>query len=183
MSVAKAFNCFVGAWGFINATAVNTTTGAIIPEWHGPYPSGMSVYDPSGYNTFIITANDTTEPERRPKTVSLPAKPGDPVQTWATIAQHSLAVGGPFYIVNATDGTDHHDYDRNSNKKNGPSGYVREKSITSTLPAWVGIELLNEFDFYDNCNTHVLRSNPTPGIEQIVWFYRRPDNSKGQVKA
>ncbi|KAL1639090.1 hypothetical protein SLS58_008292 [Diplodia intermedia] len=183
-SIATAFNCFVGAWGFINATATNLTTGELIDEWHGPYPSGGSVYDPSGYNSFIITANDTTEPERRPRTVSLPAQPDDPVDVWATIAQHSLAVGGPFYIVNATaagaGGGDGSTYGNGSySSTDGPTGFVREPIETSTLPAWVGGEFLNAFAFYDGCDTHSLISNPTEDSEQTVWFYRRPDNSQG----
>ncbi|KAL0256928.1 hypothetical protein SLS55_007737 [Diplodia seriata] len=177
-SIATAFNCFVGAWGFINATATNLTTGELIDEWHGPYPSGGSVYDPSGYNSFIITANDTTEPERRPRTVSLPAQPDDPVDVWATIAQHSLAVGGPFYIVNAT--SNNSTYGGNgSSSTDGPTGFVREPIETSTLPAWVGGEFFNAFAFYDGCDTHSLISNPTEDSEQTVWFYRRPDNSQG----
>lgn len=238
--------------------------GNILPDWHGPHPSGISVYSPSGYNSFIITANDKTECEYRPTDVSLPAQRGDSEVTWATIAQHSLAAGGPFCIVNATDCSlddddnyndddrgyydnnwkTHHDdnkwenwgsknkdgyykkkrndrddygnggyggddygtrykqdhggdykndyggdykgkyndhYNDYGSGRDGPSGYVSEKVWSSTLPSYVGYNLENEFGFYDDCNIHVLRYNPTPDTIQIVWFYRLPDNGESEV--
>lgn len=152
----------------------NTTTGELIPEWHSIYPSGISVYAPSGYLSFIITANDTTQPEKRPTTVSLPAQPDDPVEVWATVAQNSLAAGGPFEVLNATDGNGNATY---GNSTDGPFGTARSEFETATLPAWVGFSLDNEFAFHDDCNTHVLYSRFSADTLQTVWFYRKPDNS------
>ncbi|RWA10076.1 hypothetical protein EKO27_g5024 [Xylaria grammica] len=80
---SKALACFVGAWGFLNATLTNITTGDPVPQWHSVYPSGISLYTQSGYNNFIITANDTTQPEVRPRELSLPAQLTDPASRWA----------------------------------------------------------------------------------------------------
>ncbi|KAL1636099.1 hypothetical protein SLS56_001451 [Neofusicoccum ribis] len=145
----------------------NTTTGELIPEWHSEYPSGISVYTSSGYNSFVITANDTTQPEYRPKNISLPAQPDDPVELWATVAQHSLGVGGTFEIINATDS-------RNGTA-DGPAGTVRGTFTTATLPAWVGFVLDNEFEFVDGCDKHVLRARFSADTLQTVWFYRLAD--------
>ncbi|KAH7402990.1 hypothetical protein BKA64DRAFT_694060 [Cadophora sp. MPI-SDFR-AT-0126] len=117
----------------------NTTTGALIPEWHSIYPSGMSTYTPDGYYSFIITANDTTQPEDRLKQLTLPASPSEPVYLWAIVAQHSLAAGGLFHLSNVT--------------------ILIVNTRTATLPSWVGMELINEFKFYDECKVHYLKSS------------------------
>ncbi|KAK7928269.1 hypothetical protein PG985_005267 [Apiospora marii] len=201
----QALTCFVGAWGFINATLTNTTSGVPVPDWHSNYPSGISVYSPSAYNSFIITANDTTQPQYRPKTVTLPARPTDPEAAWATIAQHSLAAGGPFELVNVTvpaeqgkgrspcggggsamrkegagygkkeEVEEHHDY-RPYSGATGPSGVMLAHFTTATLPAWVGLELNNHFEFFDDCNVHVLRTY-FGDVVQTVFFDRLPARS------
>ena len=38
----------------------------------------MSLFTPNGYSALIVTANDTTEPDKRPKQLTQPAKPSDP---------------------------------------------------------------------------------------------------------
>ncbi|KAK7981535.1 hypothetical protein PG996_009239 [Apiospora saccharicola] len=211
----QALSCFVGAWGFINATLTNTISGALIPEWHSMYPSGISVYSETRYNSFIITANDTTQPEYRPKNLTLPAKPTDPVAEWAIVAQHSLAAGGPFVLTNVTvpegkgkgrascggaskrqgqgqgqDGLgydggkggdhdkkeqEHHDHRRYSGAV-GPSGVMHTHFTTATLPSWVDFDLSNDFEFFDDCNVHVLRAY-FGDVVQTVFFDRLPAHS------
>lgn len=97
-----------------------------------------------------------------------------PVEVWATVAQNSLAAGGPFEVLNATDGNGNATY---GNSTDGPFGTARSEFETATLPAWVGFSLDNEFEFHDDCNTHVLYSRFSVDTLQTVWFYRKPDNS------
>ncbi|KAF9878800.1 hypothetical protein CkaCkLH20_03700 [Colletotrichum karsti] len=206
MKCDKALQCLVGGWGFLNATISNTTTGEIIPEWHSPYPSGGAVWTSSGHLSFIVTSNDTTEADVRPKELSLPAKPTDPDSRWALVGQHSLAVlattqfteitscggegekringrdwghgrggkgqqGKPdFYKSKGNKG----DEDCDGNGKKGPSGTLVNDVISATLPSWVGLKLVNNFEFYDDCNVQVQRSQVAPDLVQTVWFYRRP---------
>ncbi|KAK8128626.1 hypothetical protein PG984_009734 [Apiospora sp. TS-2023a] len=186
----QALHCFVGAWGFINATLTNTTSGALLPQWHSMYPSGITVYSETRYNSFIITANDTTQPEYRPKNLTLPAKPTDPIAEWAIVAQHSLAAGGPFVLANVTGGYgygggkggdhdkkegEHHDHRRYSGAV-GPSGVMHNHFTTATLPSWVDLDLSSDFEFFDDCNVHVLRTY-FGDVVQTVFFDRLPAHS------
>ncbi|KAH7047402.1 hypothetical protein B0J12DRAFT_741323 [Macrophomina phaseolina] len=177
-ALTKAFQCFVGAWGFLNGTITNTTTGELLPDWHSPYPSGISVYAPSGYFSYDVTANDTTQPEFRPRNVSLPAQPGDSVNAWATIAQHSLGGGGPFTLVNVTEGSNNNATTwSNGTSSDGIRGTQLSTFRSATLPALVGVTLENEFEFFDRCDVHMLRSSPAPGTVQTAFFYRLPENA------
>lgn len=186
------------------------TSGAPVPDWHSDYPSGLSVYSDTAYNSFLITANDATQPADRPRTVTLPAKPTDPESAWATIAQHSLAAGGPFELVNVSvpehgkgrsacggggavrkeggygygyagrgdrdkKGEEHHEDQRYSGAT-GPSGVMHVRFSTATLPTWVGLELNNHFEFFDDCNVHVLRTY-FGDVVQTVFFDRLPAHS------
>ncbi|KAK6828441.1 hypothetical protein PG987_011782 [Apiospora arundinis] len=205
-----ALHCFVGAWGFINATLTNTATGAPVPDWHSEYPSGISVYSATQYNSFIITANDTTQPEFRPKNLTLPAKPSDPIAEWAIVAQHSLAAGGPFVLANVTlpnnqgkqnkypcnhvagEGEggyykrdegygekkkeEKHDHQHRYSGPVGPSGVMHIHFTTATLPSWVGLNLTNQFEFFDDCNVHVLQTY-FGDVVQTVFFNRLPAQS------
>ncbi|KAK8118441.1 uncharacterized protein PG998_003067 [Apiospora kogelbergensis] len=172
IAAEQAFRCFVGAWGFINATIVNTTTGAEIPSWHSAYPSGLSTYTESGYNEFIITANDTTQPQFRPRALTQPAKPTDSNNTWALVGQHSLAAGGTFSVINVTGGRSA--CSGAAATTSGPRGTFIGNYTTATLPSWVGLNITQQFEFFDNCNVHMLRSQEGPDVEEVVWFYRRP---------
>ncbi|TDZ48410.1 hypothetical protein CTRI78_v008200 [Colletotrichum trifolii] len=188
MKCDKALQCIVGGWGYLNATLTNTTSGELIPEWHSVYPSGGSVYSPSGHISFVITANDTTQPEFRPRTVSLPAQPGDSQADWATVAQHSLGVFGNYRFSNVTCGNGKSDGKNgkgkdgdckdkggngNGNKK-GPSGVLTVDVTSATLPSYVGLKLVNTFEFTDDCNKHVLVADFGNNLVQTVWFYRLP---------
>ncbi len=149
----------------------NTTSGVLIPEWHSVYPSGGSVYEPSGHISFIITANDTTQSQYRPKDVSLPAKPGDSQQDWATVAQHNLGVFGTFTFSNVTCPTNSW-----GSKGSGPSGTLTVNITSATLPSDLGYQYINTFHFTDDCNKHVLKANFGGGLVQTVWFYRLPQH-------
>jgi hypothetical protein len=139
----------------------NTTTGELIPEWHSEHPSALTSYAPSGHVSFVITANDITEPQKRPRDLSLPAKPTDPDSKWALVGKYSLGAGGTFSLSDVVCGSN----------QNGPAGIQTLKVTSATLPSWVGLQLANQFEFYDNCNLHVL--NTTFGdAKQSVWFYR-----------
>jgi hypothetical protein len=121
---------------------------------------------PAGYNAFIITANDTTEPEKRPKELHLPASQSDPDSRWALVGKYSLAAGGPVHLSNVIEGDREHE--------TGPSGLLISSFQTSTLPSWVGTELTNTFQFYDDCRIHVLKAT-FGDVVQTVWFYRLPE--------
>ncbi|KAH9233087.1 hypothetical protein K456DRAFT_1868687 [Colletotrichum gloeosporioides 23] len=163
----------------------NTNTGELIPEWHSIYPSGGSVYAPSGHISFVITANDTTQADVRPKDVSLPAKPTDSEHDWALVAQHSLGVFGNYRFSNVTcDGGDDKRGKRGDkgkgkdakgeNCKKGPSGVLTVDVTSATLPSYVGLELVNTFEFTDDCSKHMLKADFGGGLVQTVWFYRLP---------
>ncbi|KAI1879662.1 hypothetical protein JX265_002616 [Neoarthrinium moseri] len=163
------------------ANTSNTTSGAIIPEWHSIYPSGGSVYAPSGHISFVITANDTTQPEFRPKTVSLPAQPSDSQADWATVAQHSLGVFGTFQFsnVSCSGSGKGKEKDCKGNKgdhgnESGPSGTLTVNITSATLPSDIGYQYVNTFKFTDDCNKHVLVADFGGGLVQTVWFYRLP---------
>lgn len=127
----------------------------------------MADYTPDGHHSFIITANDTTQPEDRPKRLTLPASPSEPDYLWAIVAQHSLAAGGSFHLSNVTSGT--------REEQTGLSGVLIVNTRTATLPSWVGIELINEFKFYDECNVHYLKSSFGDELH-TVYFYKLPEN-------
>ncbi|KAI0906368.1 hypothetical protein F4823DRAFT_607589, partial [Ustulina deusta] len=97
LGIHTAFNCFIGAWGIINGS--NTTTGDPIPQWHSIYPSGISLYTKAGYHNLIITANDNTQADIRPRELSLPARPTDLDSRWAMVGKYSLAAAGPFKLI------------------------------------------------------------------------------------
>ncbi|KAI0156605.1 hypothetical protein GGR57DRAFT_501657 [Xylariaceae sp. FL1272] len=162
-AVGKAFNCFVGTWGILNATLTNTTSGALIPEWHSVYPSGQASYTGAGYNTFIITANDITQASVRPRQLMLPAKPCDPDSEWALVGKYSLGAAGPFTIAQEGDTPE------------GPAGTMLNNYTTATLPSWVGLDLTNYFQFYNECNLHSLRSYFAADLVQTVFFNRLPN--------
>ncbi|KAL0944793.1 uncharacterized protein CTRU02_202680 [Colletotrichum truncatum] len=185
MKCDKALQCIVGGWGYLNATLTNTNTGELIPEWHSIYPSGGSVYSPSGHISFVITANDTTQTDVRPKQVSLPAKPTDPDHLWALVAQHSLGVFGNYRFsdVNCDGGNGKKCnkgkgwYGQGKDCKNGPSGVLTVDVTSATLPSYVGLQLVNTFEFTDDCNKHVLKADFGGGLVQTVWFYRLPQKN------
>ncbi|KAK2028121.1 hypothetical protein LX32DRAFT_640252 [Colletotrichum zoysiae] len=181
MKCDKALQCIVGGWGYLNATLTNTTSGQLIPEWHSIYPSGGSVYAPSGHISFVITANDTTQADVRPKGVSLPAKPTDSDHDWALVAQHSLGVFGNYRFsevnCNGGDGKGKGEYGKGKNSKKGPSGVLTVDVTSATLPSYVGLELVNTFEFTDDCSKHVLKADFGGGLVQTVWFYRLPQQN------
>ncbi|KAH9203725.1 hypothetical protein DL95DRAFT_138614 [Leptodontidium sp. 2 PMI_412] len=127
VSPKKALECFAGAWGLLNATLVNTTTGGLLPDSHNSYPSGMSLFTLNGYSALIVTANDATEPEKRPKELSLPASPSDPDSRWALVGKYSIAGGGPFHLSNITSGS--------RNDREGLAGTVTGTFLAATLPS------------------------------------------------
>ncbi|KAK8079653.1 hypothetical protein PG997_007471 [Apiospora hydei] len=158
-------------------------------------PSGITVYSASRYNSFIITANDTTQPEYRPKDVTLPAKPTDSIAEWAIVAQHSLAAGGPFVLANVTvpgggngktpcgGGStkrvgygDHKEEHHRYVGATGPSGVMHNHFTTATLPSWVDFDLSSDFEFFDDCNVHVLRTS-FGDVLQTVFFDRLPEHA------
>ncbi|KAI1269912.1 hypothetical protein F5Y18DRAFT_422872 [Xylariaceae sp. FL1019] len=159
----NAFNCFLGAWGILNATLTNTTTGGHIPEWHSPYPAGQATYTEAGYNTFIMTANDTTQTSVRPRGLTLPAKPTDTDGQWALVGKYSLGAAGPFTILPGNDGAD--------------QGTMINHYTTATLPSWVGLNVTNYFQFFDQCTLHVLQTYFGDELVQTVFFKRLPDTS------
>ncbi|PVH77272.1 hypothetical protein DL98DRAFT_517387 [Cadophora sp. DSE1049] len=166
VSPKKALECFAGAWGFLNGTIVNTTTGALLPDWHSPYPSGIAVYTDNGYNTFIVTANDTTEPEKRPKELNLSASPSDPDSRWALVGKYSVAASGPIHISNVTD--------RSGKDREGPSGVVTRTFSMATLPSWVGRWITYTFHFYDDCQVFNLQQSLGVDVLQTAWFHKLP---------
>ncbi|KAF6833670.1 hypothetical protein CPLU01_05391 [Colletotrichum plurivorum] len=176
MKCDKALQCLVGGWGFLNATISNTTTGEIIPEWHSPYPSGGAVWSPSGHLSFVVTSNDTTEADVRPRELTLPAKPTDPDSRWALVGQHSIAVlaTSQFTEITSCGGKPRGGRGKKQQCEKGPAGTLVNDVISATLPSWVGLKLVNEFEFYDDCNVQVQRSQVAPDLVQTVWFYRRP---------
>ncbi|KAK1561594.1 uncharacterized protein LY79DRAFT_574059 [Colletotrichum navitas] len=183
MKCERALQCIVGGWGYLNATLTNTNTGELIPEWHSIYPSGGSVYAPSGHISFVITANDTTQADVRPKTVTLPAKPTDSDHDWALVAQHSLGVFGNYRFSKVTCDGGNDKYGDKGNKgkggnlKKGPSGVLTVDVTSATLPSYVGLELVNTFEFTNDCSKHVLKTDFGGGLVQTVWFYRLPQEN------
>ncbi|KAH9905672.1 hypothetical protein F4778DRAFT_727100 [Xylariomycetidae sp. FL2044] len=197
---SRALECFVGAWGILNATLTNTNTGLNLPEWHSIYPSGISVCTASGYNAFILTANDTTEHDLRPLDPMLPAADDnydDDDRTWALVARHSLATGGPFKLFNLTDSSpppdDDVDVDDNDGVSDsdsdggsvggggawGPAGTVEFSFTTSTLRGYVGSSVAGYFEFFDDCSVKVLRTWLGPDLVQTVFFRRLPGVYEG----
>ncbi|KAK1948851.1 hypothetical protein LY78DRAFT_697997 [Colletotrichum sublineola] len=88
LRLRTAMNCFVGAWGFINSTLVNTTSGDIITQdWAYPVPSGMSLFTPNGYTALLVTANDTTRPDLRPQGLDQSNPSSSPDSEWAKIGK------------------------------------------------------------------------------------------------
>ncbi|KAH6716340.1 hypothetical protein BKA61DRAFT_341809 [Leptodontidium sp. MPI-SDFR-AT-0119] len=165
VSPKNALECFVGAWGFLNSTLVNTTTGELLPDWHSP-PSGMSLWTPNGYNALIVTANDTTEPEKRPIELTQPASPSDSDSRWALVGKYSIAGGGPFHLSNVTDGC--------SKDREGPAGTVTGTFLTATLPSRIGPYTFT-FKFYDHCKVWNLRQRVGDDKLRVAWYYKLPD--------
>ncbi|KAF2969091.1 hypothetical protein GQX73_g4485 [Xylaria multiplex] len=163
----KALNCFIGAWVIINATLTNKTTDDPIPEWHSVHPGGISLYTQSGYSSFTITANDTTQSDFRPRELSLPAHPNDPDSRWALVGKHSLTAGGPFELSCEPGGHwGHH----------GPAGYMLNHYTTATLPSWVGVSVNSTYNFYNTCKIHVLLTSFGDLLE-TVYYRRLPDHT------
>ncbi|CCF36650.1 hypothetical protein CH063_01542 [Colletotrichum higginsianum] len=140
--VKTAIKCFVGAWGFINSTLVNTTSGDIITQdWAYPVPSGMSLFTPNGYTALLVTANDTTRPDLRPQGLDQSNPSSSPDSEWAKIGKYSVAGAGPFRLSNVTD----------EKGPEGPEGVQTGTFLTSTIPARLGPYEFT-FKFYNDCS-------------------------------
>ncbi|GAP91793.1 hypothetical protein SAMD00023353_6700540 [Rosellinia necatrix] len=112
MQALKAIRCFTGAWTIINTTLTNETTGEIIPQWHGNYPNGITIYTKWKQTSFLITANDRTHPELRPGELELPAGPTDSDARWALIGKNTLAAGGSYLLSRHLEPEDSEDEDK-----------------------------------------------------------------------
>ncbi|KAF2993700.1 hypothetical protein E8E13_002472 [Curvularia kusanoi] len=154
---------FAGAWRFLNTTDY-AANGTILPDWHSRYPSGLTEYTESGYITVILTANDTTESEKRPKDLTLPAKPGDSDVRWALIGKYSLAFGGPFTLdVRRAYGNDW-------------SGVLTTGPFTTaTLPSYIGLSSSSNYSFHEKGRTLHLLSDLEGGGIRDLWFEKLPE--------
>jgi hypothetical protein len=123
----------------------------------------MTEYTESGYVTVILTANDTTQSELRPKELTLPANPEDLDARWALVAKHSLAFGGPFTLdVHRANGNDW-------------SGVLTTGPFTTaTLPSYIGLSGPSNYSFHENGQTlHLLSHNQGGGVRDL-WFNKLP---------
>ncbi|GME34918.1 hypothetical protein GTA08_BOTSDO09092 [Neofusicoccum parvum] len=168
MSLGKtALNCFVGAWGFINSSLVNTTTGDLIPgDWAYPVPSGMSLYTPNGFCALLVTANDTTKPELRPTYLDQSDYSSGTDAEWALIGKYSIAGAGPYHLSNITGGND--------TSGTGPQGTVTGEFWTATLPSRLG-PFEFTFKFYEDCQVWNLHQSVGGDAERVAWYEKLPD--------
>ncbi|EJT78024.1 hypothetical protein GGTG_03127 [Gaeumannomyces tritici R3-111a-1] len=121
----------------------------------------------------MITSNDTTDTQYRPRDVTLPAKSNDSLEHWAIVAQHSVAAGGPATFVNVT-GRCGGGIGRKRGG-DGAKGTMHTLYTTSTLPAWFGFEQDVQFEFHDGGNLHMLQSYVGQDLLQTSWFKKLPD--------
>ncbi|KAB2580395.1 hypothetical protein DBV05_g780 [Lasiodiplodia theobromae] len=162
----KAAKCFVGAWGFINSTLYNTTTGDIVTnDWAYPVPSGMSLFTPNGYTALIVTANDRTRPELRPTYLDQSDYSSGTDAEWALIGKYSIAGAGPYHLSNVTDGDD---------ECEGPQGTVTGSFLTATLPSRLG-PFEFTFKFYDDCSVWNLHQAVGEDLERVAWYHAKAD--------
>ncbi|KAF6811679.1 hypothetical protein CMUS01_13213 [Colletotrichum musicola] len=163
-----ALKCFVGAWGFINSTLVNTTSNEIITQdWAYPVPSGMSLFTPNGYTALLVTANDTTRPDLRPQGLDQSNPSSSPDSEWAKIGKYSVAGAGPFRLSNVT----------GEKGPEGPQGVNSGSFLTSTLPARLG-PFEFTFKFYDDCEVWNLHQDVGGGLQRVAWYERLPDQEE-----
>ncbi|KAK8015405.1 Lipocalin-like domain-containing protein [Apiospora arundinis] len=166
LAAQKAAACFVGAWGFINSTLVNTTTGErITDDWGYPVPSGLSLFTPNGWCALLVSANDTTMPDLRPRFLDQSNITSGTDADWANIGKYSIAGAGPYRLSNVTS---------SCRAGEGPQGVVTGNFITSTLPSREGLFDLN-FKFYESCHVWNLHQYIGGGLERVVWYEKQPD--------
>ncbi|KAK8040271.1 hypothetical protein PG991_000059 [Apiospora marii] len=182
VAAKKAASCFVGAWGFINSTLVNTTTGDIITEdWAYPVPSGASLFTPNGYAALLVTANDTTKPDLRPRFLNQENLASGNDTEWAKIGKYSIAGAGPYRLSNVTwdCGSNKHVGDNGEKGKEeyefeGPQGTQTGNFFTSTLPSREGPYEFT-FKFYKSCHVWNLHQPVGGGLERVAWYEKLPD--------
>lgn len=122
------------------------------------------MYTPSGYLSVILTANDKTEPDKRPKELTLPAKSTDSDAQWALVAKYSLAFAGPFQIE-----------DEGCCDNINPCGVlIAGPFTTATLPSYIGLSLSNNYTFYENGQVLHLLGGVGGGYVQDLWFTKLP---------
>jgi hypothetical protein len=144
-------------------SSVSYANGTVLPDWHSQYPSGTATYTESGYLSVIITANDTTEADVRPKDLFLPANPKDSDERWALVGKHSLAFSGPFTL------DVHHAYGNNW------SGVLNsEPFIAATLPSSVGASGSSNYSFHEEGRTLRLLIDLGGGAIRDAWFKKLP---------
>ncbi|KAH8699426.1 hypothetical protein GQ44DRAFT_718148 [Phaeosphaeriaceae sp. PMI808] len=124
----------------------------------------MIEYTESGYITVILTANDTTQSEVRPKELTLPAKPGDSDAHWALVGKYSFAFGGPFTLdVHRAYGNDW-------------SGVLTTGPFTTaTLPSSIGLSGPSNYSFHEKGRTLHLLSDLEGGGVRDLWFKKLPE--------
>jgi hypothetical protein len=144
-------------------SSVSYANGTVLPDWHSQYPSGTATYTESGYLSVIITANDTTEADVRPKDLFLPANPKDSDERWALVGKHSLAFSGPFTL------DVHHAYGNNW------SGVLNSGPfIAATLPSSVGASGSSNYSFHEEGRTLRLLIDLGGGAIRDAWFKKLP---------
>jgi hypothetical protein len=119
----------------------------------------MTEYTESGYLTVVLTSNDTTEADMRPKELTLPAQLGESDARSALVAKHSLAFGRPFTL----EVHDAHEDDWNSVLNSGPF-------ITATLPSYIGGSTFSNYSFHEKGRTLRLLSDLPGGDTRDLWF-------------
>ncbi|KAK8115665.1 hypothetical protein PG984_012167 [Apiospora sp. TS-2023a] len=175
VAAKKAASCFVGAWGFINSTLVNTTSGDIIPNtWDYPVPSGASLFTPNGYAALLVTANDTTRPDLRPKFLNQNDLASGNDTEWAKIGKYSIAGAGPYRLSNASTVEAGGDKGEEEYEFEGPQGTQTGNFFTSTLPSREGPYEFT-FKFYKSCRVWNLHQPIGGGLERVVWYEKLPD--------
>ncbi|KAK8085820.1 hypothetical protein PG997_007091 [Apiospora hydei] len=180
VAAKKAASCFVGAWGFINST-LNTTSGDIITEdWAYPVPSGASLFTPNGYAALLVTANDTTKPDLRPRFLTQNDYASGNDTEWAKIGKYSIAGVGPYHLSNVTwPGYDCGDKGKKAEVKmdeefEGPEGIQTGSFFSSTLPSREGPYEF-AFKFYESCHVWNLHQPVGGGLERVAWYEKLPD--------
>lgn len=144
-------------------SSVSYANGTVLPDWHSQYPSGTATYTESGYLSVIITADETTEADVRPKDLFLPANPKDSDERWALVGKHSLAFSGPFTL------DVHHAYENNW------SGVLNSGPfIAATLPSSVGASGSSNYSFHKEGRTLRLLIDLGGGAIRDAWFKKLP---------
>ncbi|KAK8044047.1 hypothetical protein PG993_004071 [Apiospora rasikravindrae] len=185
VAAKKAATCFVGAWGFINSTLLNTTSGNIITEdWAYPVPSGASLFTPNGYTALLVTPNDTAKPDLRPRYLTQNDYASGNDTEWAKLGKYSIAGVGPYHLSNVTwPGYDCGDKgshggrgeDEEANEHfEGPEGTQTGTFFSSTLPSREGPYEFT-FKFHESCRVWNLHQPVGGGLERIAWYEKLPD--------